>query len=193
MKWVWIRHGETDANRQGRYLGHIDAPLNAEGRRQAARWREAARQATTIYSSDLTRCAQTARALAGNQPIRYTSALRELNFGAWDGMRYDDIEKAEPKRLSAWLDDPWSIAPPGGETLTELGNRVDAWLAAAMERHALEDEIWVVAHGGPLRWLLCRWLYEDPKKFWEAPGAPHGGGVIIEWDGRRWGQLRLLN
>lgn len=192
MKWVWIRHGETDANRRGCYLGHLDAPLNAEGKRQAQQLRGKAPQATIVYSSDLSRCVQTAELATGHRPIHTTEALRELNFGAWDGLRYEQLMETEPSKMSAWIDDPFTIAPPDGETLVALGSRIDAWVERNLRQHGPDDVIWVFSHGGPIRWMLCQWLYGNRQKYWDAPGAPHGGGVINEWDGQRWGQPRWL-
>ncbi|RKD24943.1 hypothetical protein BEP19_03650 [Ammoniphilus oxalaticus] len=194
MKWIWVRHGETEMNRQGRYLGHLDPPLNEHGRQQARNLRAIVQQwqPTKVYSSDLLRCVQTAEIVGSPLRVETSTALRELNFGTWDGRRYDELMQTDGPTLTAWIDDPFTLAPPGGETLLKLGKRVDDWVAGMLAASRSDDVALVVTHGGPLRWLLSHWLYGDARRFWEAPGVAHGGGVIIRWDGQRWGQPQML-
>src|SRR5690606_23361609 len=96
------------------------------------------------------------------------------------------------ERMKAWYEDPFSLAPPQGETLQQLGNRVDAWLDGSLLELEEEDVILVVSHGGPIRWLLSRWMLGDVKQFWDVPAVPHGGGLMVEWNGQQWGQPQFL-
>lgn len=192
MKWIWVRHGETDMNKRGCYLGHYDTSLNATGVEQIARLRERSWELTKVYSSDLLRCKQTAEILVGAFEVSWTSALRELNFGAWEGKRYEEIMRVDAKSMTAWYEDPFSIAPPYGETLQVLGNRVDAWLLDTLKALSEDDVVLVVSHGGPIRWLLSRWLLGDAKRFWDVQGVPHGGGLTVEWNGQHWGQPQFF-
>lgn len=168
-----MRHGETEGNQRGAYLGWKDPPLNDQGRQQAE-WLAAklARvPVTVIYSSDLRRAADTAAAIAAHHgiPIITTPALRELNFGAWSGMTYEAIAARNLHLLRAWVADPAAHAPPGGETLDSLVSRV----AAAVP---LDDGAVVVTHGGPIRALLARWT---GRSMWEF-AIPTGCLVTVE-------------
>ncbi|GED25642.1 phosphoglycerate mutase [Brevibacillus agri] len=199
MKLIWIRHGETDSNRERKYLGHSDIPLNEKGEQQA---RELARQLSqqlkrpvALYASDLLRCTQTARPLADEWglPIISVPALRELSFGDWELLTYEELMRSDAEWAARWYDDPYRCSPPNGESLQELGHRVDGWLRKLLEqRQAAADETTVcVAHGGVIRWFQAVWLENDPKRYWHVDGVGHGEALLAQWDGRRWRRLRL--
>ncbi|MFD2368972.1 histidine phosphatase family protein [Brevibacillus sp. GCM10020057] len=211
MKWLWIRHGETDMNRQKRYVGHSDVPLNERGqfaaKELAKRWASAKDGAVRIYSSDLCRCVQTAQPLAqawGVQ-IATVSALRELSFGDWELFTYEQLMAHDAKRAARWYDDPLDCAPPNGESLRQLGERVGSWLrgvlaelTALRNRHgaarlgcgavdeAFPELIAVVTHGGVIRWFQAAWLAQDPERYWQTAGLLPGEALLVEWDGQRW-------
>lgn len=98
MKIVLVRHGETNENAAHCYLGHFDAELNDNGRKQLSFFTEKLKQFTPIdspslYSSDLSRAMESAQIIGGEIQLRPVSEfpLRELNFGDWEGKTYDDI------------------------------------------------------------------------------------------------------
>jgi len=93
----------------------------------------------------------------------------ELDFGCWDGLTYEEIERLDRDRLWAWHDDPWRVSPPGGETLALLAARVESFVKEIGRKHD-GSTVLLVAHGGPLRWLI------DPAAFQSvrlAPGEVH--------------------
>lgn len=168
-----VRHGETEANCRGAYLGWEDVPLSERGRRQATALALmlAGTPASVICSSDLCRARDTAAAIAARHDLTATCtpALRELNFGDWSGLTYAAIAARDPDRLRAWVADPTTNAPPNGETLAELVARVR--LALPSDADAI-----VVTHGGPLRALLALWT---GRPFWEFD-TPTGCCVTVE-------------
>lgn len=203
MRLVWIRHGETDSNREHRYLGHSDIPLNGRGRIQA---QELARelpallshQPVAIYTSDLLRCSETAEPLAAgwNLPVIPVPALRELSFGEWELMTYDELMQADPVRASRWYDDPFHNRPPQGESLEQLGMRVDSWLHSLLEGSYSEETnrtVVLVAHGGVIRWFQAAWLENDPRRYWQVEGVKHGEALIAQWDGSGWVRQPLMS
>ena len=104
-----------------------------------------------LFSSDLPRCLNLALGLAEAWGIELsvTSALREINFGSWEGRLYDDLDREDGRRWRAWCDDWKHRAPPGGETLLALTSRIDAWLQRAQPgRNTL-----LVTHAGVIRAL----------------------------------------
>jgi broad specificity phosphatase PhoE len=151
------RHGETDWNREGRWQGHTDTPLNERGRDQARALAERLRRErlAAIYSSDLERAVETAEIIAAEVgvPVRRDSRLRELHFGRWEGLTTEEIQARFPDDAARWRADGGA---PGadGETYEEMGARVVAAVEQIASAHPNEDVL-VVLHGGPIRGLLA--------------------------------------
>lgn len=196
MKWIWIRHGETDANREKRYLGHYDVPLNQKGVEEVCQLAPILKEnlPTVVYSSDLSRCRQTAELLIGDMKMSVVTecALREINFGEWDHQTYREIYSHSPKQLESWYRDPFNVSPPGGETLGQFGRRVDEWIQHTHSSLSENDTIWIISHGGVIRWFMSRWLQGDPSQFWKVRGISHAQALMADWDGRAWASI-LLN
>ncbi|MBN6186764.1 histidine phosphatase family protein [Aneurinibacillus sp. BA2021] len=188
MRLIWIRHGETEENRARRYLGHYDAPLTARGREQAAAaaLRLQGEHVHYMYTSDLVRCRETADLVArphGMEPIA-APALRELDFGLWDRKTYEEIMRTHKSLAEKWYNHPYDTAPPNGESLRDLGHRLDTWLRK-LTRQMMSDETAVlVTHGGPIRWFLAAHVVQDPEKFWSV-AAPGTGSIIVVNKGRQ--------
>jgi probable phosphoglycerate mutase len=146
------RHGETDWNRERRFQGHADPPLNELGRRQAGELAERLRGdcLAAIYSSPLRRAHETALVVGAalGLPVETRPALREVDVGSWQGLSRDEIEERFPDDFQRWLDggDGWS----GGETYAGLQERVVRELLALARRHA-GRRVLVVCHGGTIR------------------------------------------
>ena len=196
VKWLWVRHGITDENEKGCYLGHLDVPLHPKGEaqvRQLARTLEKGLQGaplTRIYASDLARCMQTAQLISQTlslsmKPIP-VEALREINFGDWDGKTYEQLMQRDPIEVSRWISNPYNHQPPNGETLLEMGERVDRWLTDLIAHQGKDETIVLVSHGGPIRWFQSKWLRGNTKDFWDVKGLSHGKGLLAQWDGRAW-------
>lgn len=154
---ILIRHGETDWNRELRFQGQVDVPLNATGHEQARRLgaRLARETVHHLVSSDLLRTRQTAEPIAGGLAGRpglasgMDAGLREQNFGAVDGMRVDDIKARHPEAWAQWALFRADYAFTGGESTRQFHARVmqAVWrLAAAHAGRTLA----VVTHGGVL-------------------------------------------
>ena len=115
-----VRHGATDWNRGGYLQGQLDTPLNSDGRVQAeaAAARLAAAGATAVYSSDLWRVYETAQIIARRAGLRIIQkpSLREMHFGAWQGLSVDQIKVRDPEIYAARRERPHEVPPPGGET-----------------------------------------------------------------------------
>lgn len=150
---ILVRHGETDWNRELRFQGHVDVPLNAVGLAQAQRLanRLAGDAPHHIYQSDLQRAVQTAAPAALTLGLQGLSdaALREQNFGRVDGMRVDDIRQQFPTEWAQWVRFDENYAMPNGETTRQFHARV----MGALERLATAhwgQRLLVVTHGGVL-------------------------------------------
>ena len=151
-----VRHGETDWNRDNRFQGHADPPLNGVGREQAHALAEllADEPFTAVYTSPLRRAAETAEIVAashGLTPLE-VDALREVDVGSWQGLTRDDIERQFPDQFARWRDHG-----PGwedGESYEEMGSRVVAGLLDIAKRHD-GQRVLAVTHGGPIRAALA--------------------------------------
>ncbi|MDB5744897.1 MAG: phosphoglycerate mutase [Polaromonas sp.] len=148
---IAIRHGETTWNVDTRIQGHLDIPLNATGRRQAARMAMALRDEplTAIYASDLTRAWETAHYLgrAHDLPVIPEPGLRERGFGDFEGKTFAEIELLLPEQSQRWRKREPEFAPPGGESLATLNHRVVEAAERLAARHPGEL-IALVGHGG---------------------------------------------
>ena len=128
---ILVRHGETDWNRQHRFQGQIDVPLNATGLEQAERLarRLAGERADVLLSSDLGRARQTAQPLARawGLPVMDEPGVREQAFGMLEGLDFPTIQREHPQLLAQWMRHRADFAlPDGGESQGAFYRRVDA-------------------------------------------------------------------
>jgi len=145
-----IRHGQTDWNIEGRWQGHADVPLNDRGRAQAENIARSLANVglVAIYSSDLVRAHETAKALARTTglPIHLDARLREIHQGEWQGLLVSEIQQRYGEAFHARHANPLTVAPPGGETVLQVKERVIAALEDIITRHPAE-RVAVVSHG----------------------------------------------
>jgi probable phosphoglycerate mutase len=153
---LFIRHGETDWNRQQRFQGQIDVPLNATGLAQATRMaqRLAADRHDALFSSDLQRACETAAPLgaAWRMPPLALPGFREQNFGVLEGLDVPTIQARHPDLWQRWLEHRADFALPGGESLRQFHTRVMAAVRELAAAHA-GARLAVVTHGGVLDML----------------------------------------
>jgi len=176
VRLILVRHGETIWNDERRYQGEADLPLSESGEIQARQVavRLADEAIDLIYSSDLKRALQTADRVAAvhGTKIIVERRLRELSFGAWEGLTYAEIQERYPQALARWEEEPLVTAPPGGESLNGLVGRVKDFCD---DLKRLEEEtVLLVSHGGPLRELICLALGLAPTDYWRLrldPGS----------------------
>jgi probable phosphoglycerate mutase len=149
---IAIRHGETAWNVDTRIQGQLDVPLNETGRWQALRLARAlaAREPIdVVYTSDLLRAWETARAVSETTgaPVVTDEGLRERGFGVFQGKTFAEIEASLPEEALRWRKRDPFWAPEGGESLTAMRRRVVETLHTLASRHTGE-QIVLVAHGG---------------------------------------------
>jgi broad specificity phosphatase PhoE len=174
-----VRHGETDWNAGRRLQGHTDRPLNDIGREQAgALARELADEhLDAVYSSDLSRAHETARAVADAHGLEVHALpeLRERHFGTWEGLTDEEIERRFPEAGERVLGD--------GETREDMARRVFDALQRIADEHP-GGRVLVVSHGGPLRAVLrhCGADTVDRVANCHVLRLEAGGGVLREID-----------
>ena len=179
---ILIRHGETDWNRELRFQGQVDVPLNATGLEQARRLAErlAAEQWVVdhLVCSDLIRTQQTAQpslqVLLPQARIDTLtdSALREQSFGVVDGKRVDDVKVEHADAWAQWLRFEADYGMPGGETTRQFHTRVMDAMRRIAQQHTGKT-VMVVTHGGVLDmvWRTARGTGLDGPRQSDIPNA----------------------
>ena len=164
MQLICVRHGRTAWNAGRRFQGHTDIPLDDEGRAQATALAALLRNEhiDAAVSSDLSRASETARIVLGARdvPLRLDPDWREMRFGAWEGLTWDEIcaldptiDRAAPTTVSAYR-------PLHGETFEDLCERVRRAVDRATDGAPDDGAVLVATHAGPLHALLTVLLGE---------------------------------
>lgn len=194
MRIVLVRHGQTEWNREERFRGQIDVPLNEVGHAQAqavARWL-ADWPIVAVYSSPLSRAVETARptAQAHGLVVQPEPGLLDINYGDWGGLSADEARARDPDLLARWLTDPASVRFPGGEGLADVQARALATVNRLAEQY--EDQmVLAVGHVVVNRVLLLGVLGAPLSHFWDL-GQDNGAINVIERRHSRW-IVSLLN
>lgn len=135
MKLLLARHGETSWNQDGRYQGRSDPPLSARGEVQAQALAErlAASDTIRIVASPLMRAQATAHIIATrlNLPVTTDHRLMELAYGEWEGLQQAAVKQQWPELLRLWKRMPDQVTFPGGESLSDMRQRVRSFLGYA--------------------------------------------------------------
>ena len=159
-----LRHGQTPMSVQKRYAGRSDVPLTDVGVQQAAAAakRLASASLGVIVTSPLLRTVQTAQEVAAvtGAAVVTEDGFRETDFGAWEGLTFADVRERWPAELATWLADP-EVAPPGGESFTDVGARVTAALHRVLAARAGQTVL-IVSHVTPIKMLVATALLAPP-------------------------------
>jgi len=152
QKYILVRHGQTEWNKEGKYTGQSDIPLNKTGREQAKAASDdiLAMEPDIIFSSDLQRAEETARLIRAKKisiPLITDQRLREIHQGEWEGLHEEEIRKRFEAQFETRKNDSLKTAPPGGETIGEVYERVLDFLREVQEKYIQKQLILIVAHG----------------------------------------------
>lgn len=161
-----IRHGSTDFNKERRYCGFMDIGINGNGRAQVRRLKARFRgqPIDKIYSSDRKRAIQTAGIIFKGREVIKVSGLREMNFGVFEGMTYQEILKKYPVIYKKWINDPFKTIIPKGESLNIFRKRVVRVFKDIIVKHQ-GQEIAIVCHGGTISAFITYIL--KSRDFWK--------------------------
>lgn len=171
---VLIRHGETKANKERRYLGKTDAPLSKEGEKQLAEYKKLQLYPDIdfLFASPMKRCMQTAKILYPKlQPVP-VKEWEEIDFGAFEGKNY--VELQEDARYQAWIDSNGTLPFPEGESREEFITRCDKGFRDMLEKTEQKKEgnktIGIIVHGGTIKALLSKYGEGDYFDYQTANG-----------------------
>jgi probable phosphoglycerate mutase len=163
---AFVRHGETATNRAGRLLGRADPPLTEAGRAQAAALGAAlaaGTRAVAVVSSPLQRALETAAAIAApvELEVERDERLIEIDYGEWDERGFEDVPADDMRR---WRADP-AFAPPGGESLAAVQERVSECAADLLARSG-DALVIAVSHVSPIKGAVAWALGVGPEISW---------------------------
>ena len=189
-EFLLIRHGETDWNRELRFQGQIDVPLNSIGRLQAQRLAQYLdhtewAQALQLHSSDLQRAWQTAEPLSTeHRKPQPQPDLREQCFGVFEGQSVAELEQNYPELWSQWRRFDAEFELPGGESTQRFHARVMGALVQLAESHG-HGRVVVVTHGGVLD-MLWRTVHGSTLHGHRQCLIPNAGFNHVVWDQGQW-------
>jgi probable phosphoglycerate mutase len=177
-------------------MGQLDIPMDEIGhiQAQAVARRLAFERPAAIYCSGLSRAYDTASlieaAIPSHPELRIDGRLTEGHFGEWQGKTYDSLKIHDAARLAQWEADRERVAPPGGETLESIADRVKAAYADILAENEGKTVI-VVGHGGSLQVLLTLALGLPLEHYWQLWVS---NASVSELRVDEWGAiLHLLN
>ncbi len=162
------RHGEVANHHELRFNGHFDVDITDRGVEQMKRLAGflVEREIDAIYSSDLQRAYKGAEIIAGRLGIEYEKvpSLREVNLGRWEGLNMEEVRARYPDEAKFRFRDLAHYRVKGGENLLDLNERVMPAINELIKKHTGKN-IFVIAHGGVNRAILCNVLHLPLTQF----------------------------
>ena len=179
-----VRHGETDWNKQGRFQGQIDIPLNENGKKQAKSAAEFLKeiQIDRAYSSSMSRPKETAQIILGSHHktnLIETKKLIEIGHGLWEGQLESEIKLKWSSLLESWHNSPETVQMPEGENITQVSKRSIEGLQEIIKDLGTEQTALVVAHDAVNKTIICHLLGLTPADIWMIK---QGNGAITVID-----------
>ena len=184
---IWlIRHGEPETDAHGRCYGRLDWGLSDRGQVQAQMAAQAlsGEPLAAIYSSPRRRARQSAEFLGKAKDLSVTilEGLCEIDFGDFEGLTYEEIEKQYPDQYKRWMTRPTEIHFPGGESFVQMQTRVLATTTKLCQRHQGES-IAIISHGGVNRIILAEALGMPPTHIFRIAQRYAGLNLLVFYEG----------
>jgi alpha-ribazole phosphatase len=179
---VLVRHPRPIERWQKTAYGFTDVEVESLSGPDQAALNRMAKVVGRVYASDLSRARVPAEiaAAAAKKPLVLDARLREINMGAWEGRKWEDIAREDPEAHEDWEEDVFQFSPPGGESFLDLAARVRSWLM-----HLPQEDVLAVSHGGVMRALIHLSL-EIPLRRVPDLRMVHGRAALFTREGRDW-------
>ena len=188
-----VRHGETDWNRQQRFQGQIDVPLNENGKTQSVQAAAFLKdfRIDRAVTSPMLRPKETAEIILQHHPqvtLEFNDNLVEISHGLWEGKLESEIEQEFPGELAQWQNHPETVQMPEGENLQQVWERaIAAWTHILDTTPPNPDgqttTVLVTAHDAVNKAILCYLAGQPPEKFWTFKQGNGAVSVIDYPDG----------
>ncbi len=180
---ILIRHGETNWNKEGRFQGQIDIPLNEKGKEQASKASQYLEEIefTKAFSSSMKRPYETAKIILKDKDIHIEKIdnLVEISHGLWEGKLEEEIKQTWPEMLKNWHEKPESVTMPEGESIKQVSDRaISAWNQIYNSQQE-NDTTLLVAHDAVNKTLLCHILGLSYSDIWMIKQG-NGGITVID-------------
>ena len=179
-----IRHGETNWNKEGRFQGQINIPLNDQGKDQARKTSEYLRNIcfNKAFSSSMHRPYETAQIILQNNKdlnIKKIDSLVEISHGLWEGKLEAEIREKWPDLLKNWHDKPEEVTMPKGESIKDVSERsIEAFNKICLSQKS-DDQTLLVAHDAVNKTLICNILGINYSNIWIIKQG-NGGITVID-------------
>ena len=168
-RFYLVRHGQTAWNKEQRFRGRADVPLDEVGLAECRALAQAHRETgfDALYASPLTRCRQTLEPLARLQQleIQPLDALVDIDFGDWQGRPKDELREEQPELFEQWMSQPEQVTFPGGENLTQVRERALAAVGSIHSEHP-DGTVIVCTHRVVCKLLVCGLVGIPDSRFW---------------------------
>lgn len=181
-----IRHGQTDSSLNNKLCGRTDEPLNNNGIHEVKRlitFLDARNKPDIIITSPLIRAKQTAQIITNKYnltPIE-SEELREIDFGDWEGLTFNEIKNKQPDEFIKWIKHPDKFTPTDGESIINLNKRINNFMNKVLNNSEENSILYLITHGGPIRSVLINALKIPPSLYWNIK-IPHGSATCLEYD-----------
>ncbi|MCH4889163.1 histidine phosphatase family protein [Acidaminobacter sp. JC074] len=166
MKVYLLRHGETDSNIRHEFAGITDSKLSDLGKKQAvdAHLRFEHLEFDTVLSSPLSRALDTARVFTDSKVVVH-EGLKEMNFGMFEGLTYEEIKEKYPEQIEIWHKDTKNYVFPEGQSLRMFYDHVVETYQEILDTYKVENLL-IVAHSGVIRCILAHEIAENFEHYW---------------------------
>lgn len=192
---IFIRHGESMANRMAVFAGNFNADLTEIGLAQAQKTAEYVAQnykVDAVYASDLLRAYKTGKAVADvlSLPVYADARLREISAGKWEGETFDELPKKYPADFSLWLTDIGNSRPTDGESVRQLGQRILSAVTDIAEKNDGKTLV-IATHATPIRVLQCMLGGHSFDEMQNIPWVSNCSVTEICYDGGNWKLIKI--
>lgn len=189
-KIIFVRHGESEANKAHIFAGHLDVALAEKGLEQAritAEYIASEYKVDKVYASDLKRAYVTGKCIADltGAEIITNPDLREIYAGDWEGKGFDVLQSEYKEEYGIWLSDIGRATPRGGESTKQLGERV----FSAVNLIARENDgktVVIASHGAAIRAVQTMIKYGNIEKMREVKWTTNASVTVFEYDNGSW-------
>lgn len=185
VKFIILRHGYSMGNKEKRFSGQMDVPLDNVGHAQAectAKYISSNFKVDSVYSSDLSRAYETALPVAKefNLSVNKRTDLREVDVGEWEGKLIEDVKKEFPESFELYRTNPGLSAFDGGESYADVMERGRKAFAEIAKENEGKTVV-VATHGGVIRTLRAAWTNTSLEDIKNIPHVPNSSITVAEY------------
>lgn len=182
---IFVRHGQSEANKEHIFAGHFNAPLSEQGKAQAECTAEFLKQYNidVLYASDLDRAYNTAVPISEVKKLEIikNKKLREIYAGEWEGMHIEQIAANYPDEYKCWKEDIGNAQLPDGESVKQLSERICNEVVRLAKKHEGQT-ICIATHATPIRVFACFAKKIPLSSMKDVPWVANASVSVYEYD-----------